>query len=73
MADKAKCYITQSDEGSGAYGIRADTDENVYFPKKLADAVELTEFDEVEAIMIRNERPDPPWMAIRVRRPGMGD
>jgi hypothetical protein len=66
MAAKAKCFITQSDEGSGAYGIRADTDENVYFPKKLADAVELTEFDEIEAI--RNERPDPPWMAIRVRR-----
>ncbi|WP_109809315.1 hypothetical protein [Sphingosinithalassobacter portus] len=70
MAVKAECIITSSEEGRGAYGIRADNDENVYFPMSIAEALELEEFDDVEAIMIRNDRADPAWRAIRARRKG---
>ena len=69
MATKAMCIITQSDEGKGAYGVRCDTDESVYFPVSVADALELEEFEEVEAILIANGRPEPAWKAIRARRP----
>jgi len=68
MATKTKCLITISDEGKGAFGIRTDNDENVYFPLSIAERLELEEFDEVEAILVKNDRPDPPWKAIRVRR-----
>jgi hypothetical protein len=68
MATVAKCIITNSNEGRGAYGIRADNDEKVYFPFALTEAVELEEFEEVEAILVRNDRADPPWKSIRVRR-----
>ena len=68
VAAKAMCIITQSDEGKGAYGVRCDNDEAVYFPVSVADALELEEFEEVEAILIANGRPDPPWKAIRARR-----
>lgn len=70
MAVKVKCIITTSEVGQGAFGIRIDNDENVYFPRGLSDAVELEEFDEVEAIVIRNDRQDPPWMAIKARPAG---
>jgi hypothetical protein len=68
MAAKATCLITQSEEGKGAYGVRCDTDESVYFPVSVADALGLEEFEEVEAILIANDRPDPVWKAIRGRR-----
>jgi hypothetical protein len=68
MALVANCIITNSNEGRGAYGIRADNDENVYFPLGLTEAVQLEEFEEVEAILVRNDRADPPWRAIKVRR-----
>jgi hypothetical protein len=68
MATIARCIIRNSNEGRGAYGIRVDNDENVYFAVGLSDAVELEEFEEVEAILVRNDRPDPPWRAIKVRR-----
>jgi len=71
MAEKAHCYITTSNKGSGAYAVRADTDENVYIPFSIAEAIELEEFEEVEAIVVANDRDDPPWRAIKVRR--MGD
>ena len=70
MAIKARCFVTSSEEGSGAYGILATTDENVYFPMSVTEAMCLEEFDEVEAIMIRNDRAEPAWRAIRVRRIG---
>ena len=69
MATKARCIITLSDEGRGAYAVRCDTDEQVYFPMGLAETLELEEFEEVEAILIANDRPEPPWKAIRARRP----
>lgn len=62
------CIITSSNEGKGAYGITIDTDENVYFPLGVADALSLEEFEKVEAILVKNDRPDPNWKAIRVRR-----
>lgn len=68
MAAKAKCIITTSYADTGAYGVRTDNDEKVYFPFSVAEAIELEEFDEVEAILIKNERDDPPWKAIRARR-----
>jgi hypothetical protein len=38
MAAKATCFVTQSEDGKGAFGFRADTDESVYFPVSVADA-----------------------------------
>lgn len=69
MAVVASCIVTRSEEGMGAFGVRADTDENVYFPFSIAESVALEEFDEVEAILVRNDRDEPRWKAIRVRRP----
>lgn len=69
MAEKAFCIITSSVEGKGAYGIRVDNDENVYFPVSVAEGAELEEFEEVEAILLKNDRPEPAWKAIKVRRP----
>lgn len=68
MADKAICLITVSQEEKGAFGIRTDNDENIYFPLSITERLELEEFDEVEAILVKNDRPDPPWKAIRARR-----
>lgn len=68
MANIATCIITSSNEGKGAYGITIDTDENVYFPLGVAEALGLEEFETVEAIMVKNDRPDPIWKAIRARR-----
>lgn len=70
MAVVAKCIITNSEEGRGAFAIRADTDENVYFPMGITEALGLEEFEQVEAILIKNDRPDPAWKAIRARRMG---
>lgn len=68
MAEKAKCIITNSEEGRGAYGIRVDNDENVYFPMSITEALDLEEFDDVEAVVRRNDRPEPAWKAIHARR-----
>jgi len=68
MAIKSICIITSSVEGKGAYGITADTDENVYFPLGVTEALRLEEFETVEAIVVKNDRPDPVWKEIRARR-----
>ena len=68
MAAKATCIITTSYADTGAYGVRTDNDEKVYFPYNVAEAMEFEEFDEVEAILIQNDRADPPWKALRARR-----
>lgn len=68
MAIKSTCIITSSIEGKGAYGITTDTDENVYFPLGVAEALRLEEFETVDAIMVKNDRPEPVWKAIRARR-----
>lgn len=68
MALVADCIITSSIEGKGAYAIRSDNDENVYIPVSVAEKLDLEEFETVTAIMIKNDRTDPPWRAIRVRR-----
>ncbi|MFN3423309.1 MAG: hypothetical protein ACK4UL_01680 [Novosphingobium meiothermophilum] len=73
MAAKAVCIVTRSEEGRGAYAVRMDNDENVYFPLSVTEALELEEFDEVEAILVKNDRPDPPWRAIRARLPLNGE
>lgn len=69
MAAKAMCIIITSYADTGAYGVRIDNDDRVYFPFSVAEALELEEFDEVEAILIQNDRADPPWKALRARRP----
>jgi hypothetical protein len=68
MAAKATCIIVSSYADTGAYGVRTDNDDRVYFPFSVAEALELEEFDEVEAILIQNDRADPPWKALRARR-----
>lgn len=68
MAIRANCIVTHSAEGMGARGVRMDNDENVYFPLSIADAAGLEEFEEVETILVTNDRADPPWKAIKVRR-----
>lgn len=67
MATIAQCIITKSEEDRGAFGVRVDNDENVYFPKSIADALTLTEFETVEAVLVPNNRDDPPWKAIRAQ------
>lgn len=68
MAAVADCIVTNSVEGKGAYAIRTDSDENVYIPVSVAEKLDLEEFETVRVIMIKNDRADPPWRAIRVRR-----
>lgn len=68
MAAKVRCIVTNSEEGRGAYAVRADNDETVYIPHGISEVLELEDFDEVLAILIRNQRVDPPWMAIKARR-----
>lgn len=73
MAVKAKCIVTNSEEGRGAYAIRVDNDESLYIPQRIAEALEIEEFDELEAILVRNDRDEPPWRAIRVRHAAEAD
>ncbi len=68
MAEVINCIITSSLEGKGAFGVRKDTDENCYFPVSVAEALDIEAFEEVEAIVVRNDRPDPAWRAIKARR-----
>ncbi len=68
MAEKKIVIITSSEEGKGAYGITKDTDENVYFPVGISETLGLEEFEEVDAIVIKNDRVEPPLKAIRVKR-----
>lgn len=70
MAQVADCIITQSEEDKGAYGVRVDTDEFVYFPFKLSKAAELVEFDRVKAVLVPNENDRTPWRAVHVKRIG---
>ena len=70
MAAVAQVIIANSEEGRGAFGIRCDNDQNVYFPMGITEHLELEEFETVEAIMVGNDRPDTPWRAIRARRLG---
>jgi hypothetical protein len=70
MAEKVNCFITKSNEGEGAYAVRADNDLNVYIPKSVADAAGLEEFDEIIAIVVKNDRETPPWKAIKVSHVG---
>ena len=68
MAWKTMGIVTASEVNKGAYGITTDTDENFYIPFRVAEAASLEEFDLVEVILVKNDRPGLPWMAIRVRR-----
>lgn len=68
MAKKSICFITSSDEGQGAYGITSDTEENLYIPMGISERMSLEEFETIEAILVKNDRPEPPLKAIRVRR-----
>lgn len=69
MAVVAKRIVTKSEEGRGARAVRVDNDQNVYFPESVAEALDLDDFDEVEAILVANDRADTPWLAIRARMP----
>lgn len=74
MASKVNCLVTNSEEGRGAFAVRTDNDEIIYIPHSIAERLELEEFDEVVAIIVKNpQRIDPPWMAIRAKRLDQGD
>jgi len=60
--------ITSSDEGKGAYGLTVDTAEVVYFSAGAAEVLNLVEFDEVQAIVVPNNRENPPLFAQKARR-----
>ena len=68
MASLVRCIITSSEEGRGAFGVRCDTDENVYFPMGVAEAMGLVEFEVVEAVIVKNDRETPQFKAIKARR-----
>jgi hypothetical protein len=68
VAKKANCIVTYSIEGKGAYAITVESDESVYIPVGVTEAAELEEFDELEAILVKNDRAEPAWKAIKVRR-----
>lgn len=68
MASLVRVIITSSEEGRGAFGVRCDTDENVYFPMGVAEAMGLEEFEEVEAVIVKNDRETPQFKAIKARR-----
>ena len=70
MAKKTNIIITSSEEGRAAYGITTDDDKSVYIPQGIADALGLDEFEEVECIVISNDRENIPYKAIRARRIG---
>ena len=72
MAAKVKCIVVDSKEDSGAFAIRADNEQSVYIPHKISDTLEIEEFDELECIVVANDRPNIPWRAIKVRRFGSG-
>lgn len=65
MAIISECIVTKSEEDRGAMAVRVDNDENVYIPRSVADALELEEFDTIKAILVTNDRMDPPWKAIK--------
>jgi hypothetical protein len=68
MAELSYCIVTHSEEGRGAYGVRCDNDATVYFPVSVADALVLEEFEQVQAVLVKNDRAEPAWKAIRARR-----
>ncbi|NAZ36068.1 AbrB/MazE/SpoVT family DNA-binding domain-containing protein [Rubellimicrobium sp. CFH 75288] len=70
MASKVVCYVVESLDDGPAFAVRQDNDQQVFIPKAQAEELNLVEFDEVEAIVVRNTlQPDKtPWFALRVRR-----
>ena len=68
MVVKVNCFITVSEEGKGAYGVRVDNAEKVYFPHGMSEYLKLEEFEEVEALLDANDHQQIPWRALRVRR-----
>ena len=69
MARKTNILITSSVEEKGAYGVTTDTNEKVYVSAGAADKLAIAEFDELEAIVVPNERSaEIPLYALRVRR-----
>lgn len=68
MIEVADCIITNSEEGRGAYGLRIDNEQSVYFPVNMTDTLQLVEFDQVKAVLRTNDRPVPIWKAAHVDR-----
>ena len=68
MAKVVEAITTKSEAERGAYAVIKETDETVYIPVKVAEAAELDVFDEVKLIVIRNDRPEPPWRAVTAMR-----
>ena len=62
----ADAIITTSTEG-GAWGVRKDNSDEIYFPKSVKEAVDLREFDEVKTILVYNNYPNPKWKAIKAK------
>ena len=68
MAKIVKMIITQSFEQGVAYGVTTCSSENVFVPVKVAEAAQPEEFDTFEAVVVPNDRPGTPWMAVKIRR-----
>lgn len=67
MAVKASCFVTTCNNEGPAFAVRADNDEAVYIPAAIADALELSELDEIEAVMVRSEKGSTAWRVVRAR------
>lgn len=70
MAIKTTCYVTAIIETGAAFAVRADNDEGVYISAATANALELEDMDEIEAVLVRNKSEKgegTPWFARRAR------
>lgn len=66
QVDMADAIVTTSIEG-GAWGVRKDNSEEIYFPKSVRESADLHEFDEVKVILVYNNYPNPKWKAIKAK------
>ncbi len=72
MALKRECYVINRIEGGPDFAIRADNDEGVYIPSKMAQHLELEDMDAIDAVFVRNTNDaeganTTPWFAIRAK------
>lgn len=69
MAKLSVCYVTYSMEDGPAFAVTADSNEQVYIPRSLAEKHELEEMDTVKCLLLPNtqEPARTPWFASVVR------
>lgn len=69
MAVKAKAIVTRVLDHGTAFALRKDTDESVYINQKIAEAMEIEEFDDIEVVMVRatSKTAKAPWTCVRAK------